>query len=89
MIARVPVEESLDHIKRNSVFFNEIAHELHAADQILILGPGVAKHHFQTYLVEQHPELARRIVGCSSLEHPTELQVKDLAQRFFKLKQLA
>lgn len=52
--------------------------------QILILGPGLAKHQFRTFLSEHHPFLARKVVGCESSDHPTDAQIASLGRKYFK-----
>jgi len=56
-----------DQREKGNEFYLKISNDLLNVGEILILGPGVAKHHFQTYLVEQRPDLARKIVGCCSV----------------------
>lgn len=64
-------------------FYHEIATQLHNATGILILGPGVApkqlKHHFD----QHHPKLAERVLAVESSDHPTDNQLKALANEFF------
>ena len=73
-----------DKNQQDRKFYNEIANHLKTAAQILILGPGVAKHHFQTHLTEHFPALAKQIVGCETVDHPTDNQIVSLAKSFFK-----
>jgi stalled ribosome rescue protein Dom34 len=64
--------------------FLEVAEELSSDSQILILGPGVVKHHFQNYLNEHHPILSKRVVACETVDHPTDPQIAAQAMKFFK-----
>ncbi|MBC7691807.1 MAG: hypothetical protein H7222_08550 [Methylotenera sp.] len=73
------------HSQQRRNFHSTLASELQGAAKILILGPGVAKHHFQNHLAEQHPLLAKRVVGCESLEKATDSLVAAMARRFFKV----
>jgi len=75
----------LDLAQWEKTFFTEVANHLESSSQILILGPGIAKHHFQTYLMEHHPLLSKKVVGCEAVDHPTDGQIASLARRFFKL----
>ncbi|MDR3608581.1 MAG: hypothetical protein P4M08_14555 [Oligoflexia bacterium] len=77
--------DQLDHQQQDRKFFAEIATHLADSTRVLILGPGVAKHHFQNYLVEQLPAVAKTIVGCETVDHPTGAQIAALAQKFFNL----
>ncbi|MEO5969767.1 MAG: eRF1 domain 2 [Bdellovibrionia bacterium] len=80
--------DQMDKAQQERKFYNEIAHKLNPASQILILGPGVAKQHFQTYLTEHYPVFARRIVGCEAVDHPTDNQIISLAKTYFKTQAL-
>ncbi len=69
-------------------YYKELATHLKDADQLLILGPGTAKHHFKEHLTShQANKLAEKIIGLEnfeSFEHKTEKQMMDFAHRFFK-----
>lgn len=64
--------------------FKDLAHALHGATEILLLGPGEAKVHFKTYLGKHDHPLAEKIVGIQTVDHPTANQVLELARKFFK-----
>lgn len=64
--------------------FQRAVELLKNASRILIVGPGVTKFHFRTYLVEHHPAQARKVVGCETLDHPSEGQLKDYAKKHFR-----
>jgi len=78
--------DHLDQKKQENAFFSSITENLAEASRILILGPGVAKHHFQTYLLEHQPALAKRIVGCETVDHPTDPQIVAIARKFFNME---
>jgi stalled ribosome rescue protein Dom34 len=67
-------------------FFADVANRLREASQVLILGPGMAKHHFRTYLMEHVPLVAKAVVGCETVSHPTDPQIAAMASRFFTLR---
>lgn len=69
--------------KESGKFYHEVAQQLVDADMILVMGPGVAKHHFRTHLMEHHPNLSRRVVGVETVDHPTEPQLAACASRYF------
>lgn len=72
------VDAGLDH------FFRALALRLKDAKQILILGPGLAKTHFKTYLETHHAaDLAKKIVGMEASDHPTDNQVLASSRKFF------
>jgi stalled ribosome rescue protein Dom34 len=66
-------------------FFNEVSSHLSGAEEILLVGPGLAKDHFKAYLLKHHEEsLAKKIVGTETCDHPTDNQILALAKKFFK-----
>ena len=77
--------DALDHKNQDWHFFKEVTTYLSSADRVLILGPGVAKHHFRSYIVEHNPALAKRLVGCETVDHPTDNQIAAFALKFFNL----
>lgn len=81
--------DQMEHQKEEKAFFKELAPKLTGASEILILGPGLAKHHFQTYLMEQYPLIAAKIRGCETVDHPTDHQVEALARKFFSTEKLS
>jgi stalled ribosome rescue protein Dom34 len=73
--------EDNEHLEKK--LFQEVAYELSSADQILILGPGVAKHHFQNFLNEHHPLLAKKMIGCETVDHPSDPQIAAYVSKYF------
>lgn len=82
--------DGIDQKKQESEFFTEVITHLAIPEvestRILILGPGVAKHHFQNFLNEHQPALAKKVVGCETVDHPTDAQIAALARKFFNLE---
>ena len=66
-------------------YYKELSAMLGGANEILIVGPGLAKNHFKTYL-ETHFKngIAKNIVGTESTDHPTDNQIIAVARKFFK-----
>jgi stalled ribosome rescue protein Dom34 len=77
------VIDQLDIQRREDGFFSVVATHLVEASKILIIGPGVAKHHFRNYVGEHLPALAKKIVGCETSDRPTDPQIAAFARRFF------
>ena len=75
--------DGIDVQQREKAFYSQLLEHLTDATRILILGPGVAKHHFQTYLMEHFPLVAKKIAGCETVDHPTDSQIAALARKFF------
>lgn len=70
--------------KNHPVMYDEIAAKLEQASRILILGPGLAKTHFQNRLLEKHPAIAKKVVGCETSDHPTDHQIAAYAMKYFQ-----
>jgi len=58
--------------------------KLHGIAEILIVGPGTAKQELMSFLEQHHPDLAKRVVGVTAVDHPTEPQLIALAHEQFK-----
>lgn len=67
-------------------FFKEIISKLRIdVKRVLILGPGVSKHHFLTYLQEHSPKLGRMVLACETVDHPSDNEILHLAEKHFTL----
>jgi len=65
-------------------FFHDLAKKLNDAEEMLILGPGLAKTHFKTHLEKHHHAgLAKKIIGIENSDHPTDNQILAVARPFF------
>jgi stalled ribosome rescue protein Dom34 len=65
-------------------FFDEVAHALEGAHEILVIGPAQTKQEFAGYLRDKHPLLGRAIVAVENADHPTDPEVLAYARRHFK-----
>ena len=75
---------AVSHEDRESPrFYAEVVQHLNDADEVLVLGNGLAKVHFQRYLEEHAKLLAKKVLGYETVDHPTEGQVRALATQFF------
>ncbi len=74
-----------DGPKQMESFFHEIIEKLKDAHEILLTGPGLAKNHFKTHLeTHHHQEVAKKIVGIETSDHPTDNQVLAFGKKFFR-----
>lgn len=64
-------------------FFDAVAQRLSAQSPLLVLGPGVAKEQFAHHLERHHAELARKLVGVESSDHPSDAQIVAQARKRF------
>jgi stalled ribosome rescue protein Dom34 len=74
--------------KESLPFYREVAHRLSGSGRILILGPGLAKTHFRALLDQEFPGLARQVVGCETVDHPSDGEITAYAARFFRVAPL-
>lgn len=75
--------------KNGEKFFHDVSEFLDGAQEILLMGPGLAKKHFRSHLDRHHHSgLAKAIVGVETVDHPTDRQILDLSRRFFKAHDL-
>lgn len=68
----------------NERLFSEISTKLikGSDDRFLILGPGLAKTHFQKYLTSHYPKA--NIVGVETTDKLTDGEILDFAHRYFR-----
>jgi stalled ribosome rescue protein Dom34 len=71
------------HAADDHHFFDEIIAALAGIHEVLIAGPGNAKTAFQTYIEDHDVELAQRVVGIETLDHPTEPELLAHARKYF------
>jgi stalled ribosome rescue protein Dom34 len=71
--------------KDSPKFFQDVVNHLKDfSDRVLLVGPGVSKNHFVNYLETHHlKELAQRIVGTETMDHPTDSQIVAFARKYF------
>jgi stalled ribosome rescue protein Dom34 len=65
-------------------FFAQVAHSLDGEHEVLVVGPAQAKDEFAKCLQQHLPELAKRVIGVETVDHPTDAQLLEHAWRFFK-----
>lgn len=65
-------------------FFDGIVVALGDAREILVCGPGQAKIAFQHDLEKRHADIAKRVVGVETVDHPTVDQLLAHAKKYFK-----
>ena len=65
-------------------FFDEVAHALDGAHEILVIGPAQTKQEFAVYLRAKHPQLGAAVVAVENADHPTDAEVLAYARKHFK-----
>jgi len=71
--------------KESPKFYDEVCSRILAAAKILILGPGVGKTHLKAHLEKKFPALGLKVVGCQSVDHPTDDQIASIAREYFHM----
>jgi stalled ribosome rescue protein Dom34 len=72
------------HVGVDKEFLKRVTAALTHTGAILLTGPANAKIELKNYLTEHSPDLAKRISGVESLDHPTDGVLIGLARKFFK-----
>lgn len=71
--------------KNGSKFFHELAEAVTDADEILLMGPSLAKDHFKAHLEgHHHDSLARKVVGSVTLDLMSDAQLLAESREFFR-----
>ncbi|MGZ3695301.1 MAG: eRF1 domain 2 [Bdellovibrionota bacterium] len=78
-------KEGIAAQKDEKALFIEAKDELASSDRVLIVGPSMAKHHFQTFLMEHYPALAKKVVGLETVDHPSDGQIAAIAKTYIEL----
>jgi hypothetical protein len=67
-----------------SEFLERVALALKDAGAIPITGPASAKKELLAHIERAHPEIAKRVSGVETVDHPTEGELVTLGRRFFR-----
>jgi len=71
--------------KESPKFYAEVCDKISSATKILILGPGIGKTHLKAYIEKHLPILGKKVVGCKTVNHPTDDQIAAEAREFFHM----
>ncbi len=63
--------------------FKDLLHVFRDASEVLLMGPGEAKVQFQKYLKDHEANAAKKVVGVETVDHPTDGQIREIANKFF------
>jgi stalled ribosome rescue protein Dom34 len=66
-------------------FYADLANQLESVTQILIVGPGVSKYRIFAYLRETTPQIARKVVGCETLDQCHDFQLRAMAEKYLSV----
>ncbi len=75
-----------DQHGQDDKFYHEVASHLTNPEELMLMGPGVAKDQFKHHCENHHhAKLAKAIVGVTTMEsHPTKAMMLKKANEFFK-----
>jgi stalled ribosome rescue protein Dom34 len=72
------------HAPVDEAFLERVTQAIMPAGAILITGPANAKKELAAHIGRVHPELAKRISGVETLDHPSDGELVALARKFFR-----
>lgn len=64
-------------------YYGTVLQALRDVGPLLLCGPSTAKLEFTRYLDKHAPDVARKIVGVETVDHPTDRQLVALAKNRF------
>jgi stalled ribosome rescue protein Dom34 len=67
-------------------YLTAICSALNPAQEILIIGHGNAKDELARFIHDHRPELAPRILGVATVDHPSKGEILAFARKFFEAK---
>jgi len=65
-------------------FFERVTEAIADAKAILITGPSSAKSELAAHVARRHPDIARRVVGVETIDHPSDGALIAVARLYFK-----
>ena len=72
------------HAAIDKGFLRNVTAAMAGSGAILIAGPGSAKTELRTHVAHEHPEIAARISGVQTLDHPSDGELLAYGREFFK-----
>ena len=65
-------------------FFEQVTEAIADAKAILITGPSSAKSEMAAHVARRHPDIAHRVVGVETIDHPSDGALIAVARLYFK-----
>jgi stalled ribosome rescue protein Dom34 len=72
------------HVAVDSEYLERVAVALKNAGAILVTGPASAKKELMAHMERAHPEIAKRVSGVETVDHPTDGELVTMGRRFFR-----
>lgn len=70
-------------VRTEHEFFADVCTALTGIQEVLVTGSNTALADFRHHVDKHRPALARHIVGCEPVDHPSENQLVAYARQFF------
>jgi len=63
--------------KSSAHFYKQIHEQIKDRKDIVLMGPGLAKNHFVTYIENHYPVFKKNITTSVTVDHPTDAQIME------------
>ena len=67
-------------------FYHEVVEAMSGAAEILVVGPGQAKLELIKHIHAHDPNVAKKVIGVETVDHPSDAQVVAFARKYFVAK---
>jgi stalled ribosome rescue protein Dom34 len=74
------------HRHENTEYLRNVATALAAAHEIVVTGPAQAKIELMDWIKRHAPQIAAKVLGVETLDHPTHGEILAFAKRYFHAK---
>jgi stalled ribosome rescue protein Dom34 len=78
-----PGADSGRRVKEDQVYYEDVMTALSDSAEILIVGPATAKLELIKHIHKHRHDMAQRIVGVETVDHPTDRQIVAYARQYF------
>jgi hypothetical protein len=76
------------HVKSSESYLHEVAEALAGTQAILITGPSNAKTELLHHLQKHDPQIAKKVSGVETVDHPSDGQLVAHARKYFNVPSL-
>ena len=64
-------------------FYHEVAEKLKDATELLIVGEGMGRTEFKSYLDKHHLPLAKKVIGNEPMDKATDGEILNMAKKYY------
>lgn len=79
-----PGADSGRRAKEDQTYYEDVTAALADSSEILVVGPAMAKLELIKHVHKHNHDVARRIIGVETVDHPTDRQLVAYARRYFE-----